>query len=1120
MFWLGDGGWAMWGRSNVQITGQQALEISRERARRLGMSPLDFRPSLPPSSRPSGANSLSASGDLFSMADIFSAAFKRGFGKSAAHTLIDMMDRILGLGPIIVTDPSTTLPVSPTIKPSDHLSDRGLRHSSLLSNITFLNQLTDSPALNKVVIDILEGQLIALFVVVVSILIFLIREWVVQQQFGINFEGEMNEEIEPRLNPADVNAGPRAVAEDQAQAQEPRANAEPRANEEPGVDAEPRPQGPETSEGLPGTPVGTSTSQVDFEYDADESNSGELLQLTPSSSSRRLAQTDQPASLTDDDAAVSTGNPGPLSTRGGDGETISVPLTSRDRETEVPHTRDPSEAEPHRHRRRPRLQSRNSSSTAVQIHRAVEEDGKSQVEHSPPSGKIMQLWLQANRNMDEFLNKARQEEPTTDLQLAIDVLSRLQEIDPKGLIPATLQIADKFVAKADARSIERHGDNNAEDQEGSLGIFQSDLRGIQPRDSPLDKGKRKVLRTSTHSPAPEERPAYDPIGTPDRANTSKSFWQVGYDEGGVEGTESWSPAPSETPHPPIPESPGHHTSAWDPSVRRYLESNRMDTSPLPTRSRSSSIDGRAGSNSEVSYPDNSGESSLEPSHDGQEQPAVQEGQLNLQGTNLPPEPRRGILRNAIDWLWGDIDANQPQNDLLAMDFGEHAPHNIINPRPNPIARRMGDRPRNPFGPDVGDEEDEGAEAALLAGPDLEDAEAIEDADDFDGILELAGVRGPLVGLFQNAMFSVVLLSTAVAAGIWIPYMWGKVVLVILANPILIFVKLPLQWVSLLAELTVDLTLFFGGSILSWLDRLTRLFLGLFLPSTPFITRFTQSTVISDSALLMSERALDRIARFILASSFRFSAMDYPVFSVTSYKALQSLKTIPRDMSGYLCEFLVSIYQAGSGPIWSLLRPWMTLKHISLPSFHSLIMWFHEGLEIASKEISGFIFSLGKLRASSFNIEIPKQTNTIDSSSSSMQWTVMDRVITIVAGYAMFSLLGAIYVRKGTPFSTSEQGRKIEGIIHAGLVQAGGILKVVIIISIEMIVFPLYCGVLLDLALLPLFHGATFLTRLEFTRNSPWTSAFVHWFVGTCYMFHFALFVSLCRKILRRGVLCE
>jgi E3 ubiquitin-protein ligase MARCH6 len=82
------------------------------------------------------------------------------------------------------------------------------------------------------------------------------------------------------------------------------------------------------------------------------------------------------------------------------------------------------------------------------------------------------------------------------------------------------------------------------------------------------------------------------------------------------------------------------------------------------------------------------------------------------------------------------------------------------------------------------------------------------------------------------------------------------------------------------------------------------------------------------------------------------------------------------------------------------------------------------------------------------------------------------------------------------------------------------MKVILILGIEMIVFPLYCGLLLDAALLPLFENVSLMARINFTLESPCTSLFVHWFIGTCYMFHFALFVSMCRKIMRSGVLCK
>jgi E3 ubiquitin-protein ligase MARCH6 len=136
------------------------------------------------------------------------------------------------------------------------------------------------------------------------------------------------------------------------------------------------------------------------------------------------------------------------------------------------------------------------------------------------------------------------------------------------------------------------------------------------------------------------------------------------------------------------------------------------------------------------------------------------------------------------------------------------------------------------------------------------------------------------------------------------------------------------------------------------------------------------------------------------------------------------------------------------------------------------------------------------------------------------WDSKDRVIAISMGYLLATIMGYLYLRITGFLAGPNRGQRIEGVVAEVLLQAGGVMKVILIIGIEMIVFPLYCGTLLDIALLPLFSEATIISRIAFTTGSPLTSLFVHWFIGTCYMFHFALFVSMCRKILRTGVLCK
>jgi E3 ubiquitin-protein ligase MARCH6 len=162
-----------------------------------------------------------------------------------------------------------------------------------------------------------------------------------------------------------------------------------------------------------------------------------------------------------------------------------------------------------------------------------------------------------------------------------------------------------------------------------------------------------------------------------------------------------------------------------------------------------------------------------------------------------------------------------------------------------------------------------------------------------------------------------------------------------------------------------------------------------------------------------------------------------------------------------------------------------------------------------------ITALGSLRTGALTFQTPEMA--VDPSL--VYWSTTDRGLAILAGYIALAILAAIYVALDTPITSTPSGQRTEKIVRDSLRQAGGVLKVILIISIEMLAFPLYCGLLLDFAFLPLCPvDHSIATRWAFAVRAPATFCFVHWFFGTCYMFHFALFVGMCRKILRKGVL--
>ncbi|KAK7205218.1 hypothetical protein BZA70DRAFT_257849 [Myxozyma melibiosi] len=324
---------------------------------------------------------------------------------------------------------------------------------------------------------------------------------------------------------------------------------------------------------------------------------------------------------------------------------------------------------------------------------------------------------------------------------------------------------------------------------------------------------------------------------------------------------------------------------------------------------------------------------------------------------------------------------------------------------------------------------------------LEDEEAVEDrdgegdddGDDFDGVLEFIGVRGPLSTLFQNGSFATVMMTGTLALALWVPYLIGKFVLMVMSHPVTFFGVLPIRVMAFIANQGVDIFIVvlmygvFGVRLyIEISEQLTNITTTKYFPWLAFwLKDEADMRVISESWARIVERQNDATA--LLGGS-----------------GMNDIKLVLMN------------------PAW--------LKYI------------HGGV-------------------------VPDHT------------TAIDRVVAVFAGYLFLIVLGALYLSR---WSKKKGNRRmsmaLERVIVEVLGQAGAILKVIVIIAIELVVFPLFCGILLDVALLPLFDGASIASRWEFTLNHPFVSVFLHWFAGTCYMFHFALFVSMCREIVRPGLL--
>ncbi|KIY52974.1 hypothetical protein FISHEDRAFT_34386, partial [Fistulina hepatica ATCC 64428] len=126
----------------------------------------------------------------------------------------------------------------------------------------------------------------------------------------------------------------------------------------------------------------------------------------------------------------------------------------------------------------------------------------------------------------------------------------------------------------------------------------------------------------------------------------------------------------------------------------------------------------------------------------------------------------------------------------------------------------------------------------------------------------------------------------------------------------------------------------------------------------------------------------------------------------------------------------------------------------------------------------------------------------------------ERTFAVFVGYFVASVLVAVYLNILTVGNMLNASRAVRNSIRQQLL----VLKVAMFILIELGLFPLGCGTVLDLCSLWFFPEASFLTRTTFFMHAPVTAMFYHWVAGTLFMYTFAALLSGCRNIMRPGAM--
>ena len=475
-----------------------------------------------------------------------------------------------------------------------------------------------------------------------------------------------------------------------------------------------------------------------------------------------------------------------------------------------------------------------------------------------------------------------------------------------------------------------------------------------------------------------------------------------------------------------------------------------------------------------------------------------------------PLDDHSLLGRIAKWLWHtDAEMEIPagtnghdhrhaeahDEERIVEDVDAEAPFVLIHNRgvpqlpPLPAAAEAPPAPREPNN---------------FLGIDLNDAG--DDAEDLDGILELLGMEGPIFGMIQNVIFSLLLITLTLMMSFWFPYMWGKIALLFLSQPTIMLVRAPIFVLSRTADIVVDIIFFVAGLAGFLFNQPMKLIKALVSGVAPTLGSVLDTTMIEGFTLDLSQKSGMRLEKTLTAAVLGLRP-DVPNFSMQSHYALILVKTSIRDAVQTMGITLLQLQK---------------LLTIDRPSFRVMLVFLAQALRSAPEQLRRLPqtaqLAIDFIRQTLANLISEPTISAAVLDPALARWNNDDRFLAVILGYALFAVAGIVFLEIAHLFLGLNDNEKVEGYFADSLRQAGGVMKVVVIIGIEMLVFPLYCGLLLDVALLPLFANATVAGRVAFLMRTPLTGMFIHWFIGTCYMFHFALFVSICRKIMRKGVL--
>ncbi|KAJ7623737.1 hypothetical protein FB45DRAFT_1089571, partial [Roridomyces roridus] len=364
-----------------------------------------------------------------------------------------------------------------------------------------------------------------------------------------------------------------------------------------------------------------------------------------------------------------------------------------------------------------------------------------------------------------------------------------------------------------------------------------------------------------------------------------------------------------------------------------------------------------------------------------------------------------------------------------------------------------------------------ADAPIWQAIQIEDEEVAEVADgemdgnvedDMEGAMEAIGMRGPVYGVVQNAALMIFVLDTAIGLLVWIPFTLGKSTALLSLDPhrFLQILHLPIKAIRVITDPIVDSVMYLIVALL-----------------LPFVARLLYRTVnivflsiLFLIAVLLGKERAEKTSEATSAAYLRVHQLsDQPLDQLLGWTTSVSSSAEPSPPKAFeLSEYQVAVVNAAE-PYFAALG-----KEVRVNAEQFQSAWTRLALGHGPKE----------------------------------------RVFAVALGYVVVMILVSIYLNLLTVGNMKTAGRAVRTAVREQLL----VLKVATFIFIELVTFPLGCGIVLDVCTVFMFPEANIASRMAFFKQAPLTAMFYHWIAGTMFMYAFAVLLAGCRTLLRKGAM--